>query len=184
MKEVDISKLPETLKKGHDFILKSTENMDNWNAYDNGESTRKVIDILFVKIEDYLKSLKTKQPETNKQESKTEIKSSAGSESKPYKNNSITKQKQDVRQALDEENVELVERIPEELKFIRRCLSLHGKKKTKEDLLRFINAIHRAIIEKRVRKTSPYADQLNYIQDKLVKKYNAMTKPEPMILSD
>ncbi len=40
MKGVNISQLPETLKKGHDFILKSTENMDNWKAYENGDSTR------------------------------------------------------------------------------------------------------------------------------------------------
>jgi hypothetical protein len=68
----------------------------------------------------------------------------------------------------------LVERIPEEIRFIKRYLNLNGKTKTKEDLLRFINALQKAILEKRIRKTSPYAKQVVYIQDKLLEVFNGM----------
>ena len=82
------------------------------------------------------------------------------------------------------EDFSFVERIPDELRFLKRYLSLHNKKKSKDDLLRFINALHRSIIEKKIRKTSVYAKQINYIQDKLVNTYNNMTIPVFMQLSD
>ena len=84
----------------------------------------------------------------------------------------------------EEDDFDLVERIPDEIRFIKRYLALHDKKKSKDDLLRFINALHRAIIEKKVRKSSPYAKQVAYIQDKLVKTYNEMTKALTMQISD
>lgn len=67
-----------------------------------------------------------------------------------------------------------VERVDEELKFIKRYVSMHGKEKTREQILSFINALQRAILEKRIRKTSDYAEQIRYIQDGLIKLYNKM----------
>lgn len=181
MKGVDLSQLPEGLKKGHSFILKSTENMDNWKAYEQGEATRKAIDLIFEKMGEFL----SKQKETvKKQETKKSEKPSPRSETETTKTNPIRER---VKSApvQETESAEFVERIPDEIRFIRRCVSLHGKKKTREDLLRFINALHRAILEKRIRKASPYAKQINYIQDKLVKRYNEMgRKAETMLLSN
>ena len=67
-----------------------------------------------------------------------------------------------------------MERIPDELRFIRRFVNLDGKTKTKEDLLRFINSLQKAILEKKIRKTSQYAEQIKYIQDRLIETYNSM----------
>jgi hypothetical protein len=53
-------------------------------------------------------------------------------------------------------------------------VNLNGKTKTKEEVLRFINSLQKAIVEKRIRKTSPYADQVKYIQEKLIDVYNKM----------
>jgi len=184
-KGVNFSQLPEALKKGHDFILKSTENMDNWKAYENGDATRKAIDLIFVKMGEYLETQKPKEA-PKKPESKKEAKTSHDSEkakTKPEK--ASRKKKHSPAPVQENENIEFVERIPDEIRFIRRCLSLHGKKKTKEDLLRFINAMHRSILEKRIRKASSYAKQMNYIQEKLVKRYNEMGKrAEQMELSE
>jgi hypothetical protein len=63
---------------------------------------------------------------------------------------------------------------PEELRFIKRFVNLNGKIKTKEEVLRFINSLQKAIIEKRIRKTSPYGEQVKYIQEKLIDVYNTM----------
>jgi hypothetical protein len=68
----------------------------------------------------------------------------------------------------------MVERMPEELRFIKRYVNLNGKTKTKDDILRFINSLQKAIVEKRIRKTSPYAEQVKYIQEKLIQVYNSM----------
>lgn len=66
------------------------------------------------------------------------------------------------------ENSKPFERIGDEIKFIKRYLSLHGKSKNKSQLLNFVNALQRAIIEKRIRKTSQYAKEIMQIQKQLV----------------
>lgn len=75
---------------------------------------------------------------------------------------------------IDTKNAKPVEKIDEELRFIKRYILLHGKEKTDAQILNFINALQRAIVEKRIRKTSSFAEQVNYIQDSLVKTYNKM----------
>jgi hypothetical protein len=78
----------------------------------------------------------------------------------------------------------MVERIPDEIRFIKRFVNLHEKVKDKEDLLRFINALQKSILEKRIRKTSPYADQIVYIQDSLIKMYNSMKGKQKMSINE
>ena len=56
----------------------------------------------------------------------------------------------------------------------RRFVNLNDKTKTKEDILRFINSLQKAIVEKRIRKTSTYAEEIRYIQGKLIEVYNSM----------
>ncbi len=61
-----------------------------------------------------------------------------------------------------------VERIPEELRFIKRFVLLHGKTKTPDQIRLFINALQKAITEKRIRKTSQFAAEIIEIQDALL----------------
>jgi DNA polymerase/3'-5' exonuclease PolX len=68
--------------------------------------------------------------------------------------------------------IRYVERIPEELRFIRRFVNLDGKAKTKEQVLSLINSLQRAIVERRIRKTSPFAREIDYIQQTLIEVYN------------
>jgi len=70
-----------------------------------------------------------------------------------------------------------MERIDEEVKFIKRLVLMHGKVKTEAQMLAYINALQRAIVERRIRKTSPYAKEIELIQDATVKMYRQMTKP-------
>lgn len=77
-----------------------------------------------------------------------------------------------------------VERIDEELKFIKRYVLLHGKVKTDIQILNFINALQKSIIEKRIRKTSAHAEQIIYIQNSLLKLYNKMGTSVQIKISD
>jgi hypothetical protein len=180
-KGLNFSELPEALRKGHDFVIKSTENGINWNAYSTNENIKRVIDSYFSKLDEYLAKHQPKKKAAPVNDETSEEKA-APAHTKP----SVRKQKPTpvVSPPEDDFDITFVERIPDEIRFMRRYLSLNGKKKTKEDLLRFINALHRAIIEKRVRKSSPYAKQIQYIQEKLIKTYNAMTKPMLMQVSE
>jgi hypothetical protein len=71
-------------------------------------------------------------------------------------------------------NINHVERTSDEIRFIKRYVLLNGKVKTKHQILLFLNALQRAITEKRIRKTSKYAKQVIHIQDQLVSLYNEM----------
>ncbi|MBS1745536.1 MAG: hypothetical protein JST21_05150, partial [Bacteroidetes bacterium] len=84
------------------------------------------------------------------------------------KSKKTAKQKDDGTQPM------MVERIPEALRFIKRFVNLNGKTKTKEEVLRFINSLQKAILEKRIRKTSNYAEQITFVQEKLIGLYNDM----------
>jgi hypothetical protein len=180
VKGINFFQLPEPLQKGHEFVLKSTENGKNWSAYSNNENIRRVIDAYFSKMDQYLE----KNPAKKKAPPAEEIKPEAETHTPVKHHPKKVHHKPAVQVPDEEDDITFVERIPEEIRFMRRYLSLNGKKKAKDDLLRFINAMHRAIMEKRIRKTSPYAKQMEYIQDKLIKQYNSMTKPMMMEVNE
>lgn len=77
-------------------------------------------------------------------------------------------------------DVKPVERVGEEVKLIKRYAIMEGKEKTVEQLLNFLSAVQKAIVEKRIRKTSPFRKEIEYIQTNLVKLTNALRKiPNP-----
>jgi hypothetical protein len=67
-----------------------------------------------------------------------------------------------------------VERIDEEVRFIKRYALLDGKTKTQSQILSFLGSVQKAILEKRIRKTSDYATEIKYIQDNLIRVYEKM----------
>ncbi len=100
-------------------------------------------------------------------------------ESKPVKKKTNANPKQPVRKASPKKEplkANQVERTSDEIRFIKRFVLLNGKIKTKHQILLFLNALQRAITEKRIRKSSKYAKEIIHIQEQLVKLYNK--KPE------
>ena len=61
---------------------------------------------------------------------------------------------------------------------------MHGKEKAPNQILSFINSLQKAILEKRIRKTSPHSEQIKYIQDSLIKLYNKMSGPVEIKIRD
>lgn len=165
IKEVNISSMPMPLQKGHEFLMRATTNGTDWNTYHNSTAIRKTIQLYFERLDDFLP--KSAKPGSSKA-SKTIKPNETISNQSPQSNK---KGKQTTTQAPD---VMMVERMPEELRFIKRFINLDGKTKTKEEILRFINALQKAIVEKRIRKTSAYAEQVKYVQEKLIDVYNTM----------
>jgi len=66
------------------------------------------------------------------------------------------------------------ERISEEVRFIKRFKALHNKTKEKKQILAFINSLQKAMLERRIRKSSKLAKEILYIQESLLKIYNSM----------
>lgn len=63
---------------------------------------------------------------------------------------------------------ELVSQPSAEIQFIRRFVNLDGKTKTPDQIRTFINALQRAMVNRQVRKSSPYAKEILFIQEKLI----------------
>jgi hypothetical protein len=157
---IDFTTLPEALQKGNEFVMKATSNGTDWNAYQNSDTIKKTIDLFIAKLNDTVgtSNKTTKQTVTKKVVKKQSLKNDVKASVAPTKAEPA-----------------YVERIPEELKFIKRFVNMDGKTKLKDDILRFINALQKSIVEKKIRKTSSYADQIKFIQQKLIDTYNSMS---------
>jgi len=170
VKEIDFSKLPDDLVSGHQFVVDSTENGNSWEFYHESDTIKRVIDGYFSKLDDYLHTHNTDEKKENKstpvpkEHKKAESKKT---EKAQPKNKHIPK-----TEKTDSDDINFTERIPEEIRFIKKYLSLHEKEKTKDELLPFIKSLQKAIVEKRIRKTSPYGKQIEYIQERLINAYN------------
>lgn len=174
IKDIDVSALPDKFKEGHDVVNFVTGDGKSWQVYDEDKDTRATIDVYFKQLDEYL-SKRAKTPET---------KEKAAPKAKPERKTiaQVFKEKDKGGQKVSshhvemkkKDTVELVERIPEELRFIKRYINLNGKSKTKDQILSFVNSLQKAIVEKRIRKTSAYADQIEQIQDVLIKTYYKM----------
>lgn len=163
---IDLKTLPEAIGKGHEFVVKATSNGTSWDAYHSSDAIKKTIDLYLVKLNEF--TGKRTQPEKPKKNHAAASKSNKKAASPRIKEHpghntdAVT------------DTISLVERIPDELRFIRRFLNLNGKTKTKDEILRFINSLQKAIVEKRIRKTSAYAEHIKYIQTRLIDTYNGM----------
>ena len=148
---IDQSILPDALKKEEFEFLR--ENID---LYNDDETIRKYIDTFAEKLNEVV----------NKHTPEKKVKAK---EPKPQ-NASI---EPDVEKNSDEETTP-VEKVSLEVSFIKRYVGLHGKNKDKSQILNLLNSLQKAIIEKRIRKTSVYAREIENIQEQLIKCYNQM----------
>lgn len=80
------------------------------------------------------------------------------------------------------DNSEKVNKILPEIGFINRYCSLHGKTllEKKDTGIRILASLQKAIIEKVIRKNSPYANEINKIQNNLIK-ISEMRKSDAVI---
>jgi hypothetical protein len=157
---IDYKALPEALKEGFDTIKFGSKEYTTWEYLDDDKG---FLDVYFKKLNELLDKKKPSTP--TKLKSKVSV--------TPH-NNSTKKETPIKKTLVAQAKIELVERIPDEIRFIKRFVLLNGRIKTKHQILLFINGLQRAITEKRIRKTSKYAKQVIHIQDQLVNLYNEM----------
>lgn len=164
--------LPKELN--HDEFEFIKENID---LYSEDETIKKYIDTFVLKLNEFASKKeapeeKRKTSPGQKSEKKPENKRDTP---KPIPEKATSKR---VRKPKDEAPVVPVEHFTLEERIIKRYLLLDGKVKTKDQLLNFIKYLQRAITEKKIRKTSTYANVIVDIQNNLVSTYNAL--PEKM----
>ena len=160
--------LPTALKHSEfEFI------QENLDLYNDDETIKKYIDTFIEKLNQVLE--KTDNSEDDNHSLPIQIdhpkKTGKASNQKVVKKE---KQPKQVKQKTEEITPDDVDFISPEVRFIKRFIGLHDKAKDKATILSFINALQRAIVEKRIRKTSGYASEIEKIQSQLVECYNEM----------
>jgi hypothetical protein len=168
---IGVSSLPDTLRKSHEFVVKSTSNGSSWDTYHSNETIKKVINLHFEKLNQYLGTSSPYKSQPQKADPKPEpVRSTkvAQPKTKPVK------AKADKSKKPVSKPGKKVEHIREELKFIKRFVALHNKVKSPNSILSLLKGLQKAIIQKLIKKTSPLAKEIQAIQDKLVNLYNSM----------
>jgi hypothetical protein len=160
---INYNALPDNLKKGFDFVKKSSQDYSNWDVYYKSSKIKEVIDLYFSKVDEYVP--KTIHKEVEKKEPTRVIK----------KEPKAQVPKKTIEPTSTSNAPHLTEKFDEEIKLIKRFVNLNGKQKTQEDIIRFINALQKSIIERKVRKSSIYAKDIEYIQNDLIMVYNRMS---------
>ena len=145
--------LPKELQQAEfDFIA------ENFDLIDEDEDIRRYVETFIEKLDKFLIN---SDDQTFK--SKTQPKrKSATSKPKPEPKPKGTKTGNQVSE------------LPLEVTFLKSYCGWHGKVKTKTQIYNFIKSLQKAIVEKRIRKTSPHAKQIEYIQSRLIAFYNDM----------
>ncbi len=177
---IDFSVLPEAFKKGHEFLVKATDNGNSWASYQSSDAIKKTIDIYLAKLNEFVNAnkkaeRKQRHKDVQKQSDREIMQEAMRKQGLIDENGKPVKKSPKPKKQIEfSPQPTMVERIPEELRFIKRFVNLNGKTKTKDEILRFVNSLQKAILEKRIRKTSTYAEQIKYIQERLIDVYNTM----------
>lgn len=170
VKDIKINELPETLKEGHEFVGQATKNGNSWAKYHSQPEIKETIDLYLKQIDGYLSKKKSAKPVPK-------IKSASArpqkSTKKPIKEKKVKTIKKTNRKVI-EYTGKPVASVGEDVAMIRRCVNMHDKVKTKHQVLLYVNALERKIIERKIRKTSPYAAEIKFIQEWMVNLYNKM----------
>lgn len=182
--KIDRTRLDPKLIEAIQFVDEVTEKGKDWSLYLGDETIKRTIDELFRQLSEMdgnkvqkperpkrvpsASKVPTKKPAAPKKVlRKPLVRKAAVPRSVPSQNAPKPSSKTNLR--VVKPHGQRVERISEELKLINRYVNMHGKKKEKKHIRAFVNTLQRAITEKRIRKTSPFATEIIKLQDNLIR---------------
>lgn len=164
--------LPEALAKGHKLVEGASQN--NWAAYNSNENIKRVVDAFFQKLNEYLDKNPSAVVATSKSlPAKTVKTAPKAATAKPTpKTRTMPPKKAAVeKEEYDSEDVELIDT---DVQFIKRYAAMHGKVKSQAQILTLLHSLQKAIIERRIGKDSPYAKEVEMMQQQLIACYEKM----------
>lgn len=173
-----LSRFPDA-KDLHDFVVETTENGSDWSAYENEPETREVIDLYFSKLSAKLDTSsgpstikpveqKHENPAPVKQKGKPKAPAKAVKE-KPRKAAAPKKAKKKEKKVLNLPKGKLVELVDPHLLFVGRFLRMNNQVRSRNAVEKFFAQINQAADARLLRKASPYAGHIVYIQKQLLK---------------
>jgi len=178
-KSINWAAVPESLLKTHRELIPDASHGD-WAAYKSTPDVKRVIDKYF----GYLTTIAERQgnaaivqapkrnpsppqlpsvlpPEAYVKKPKA-VKAKAQPAAKP-----APKPKKAVAVKEEASHGKPVEHIANTVQFVKRYVSLNGKTKSAEDLSRLLHGVQKAILERRITKTSLWAKEIDHMQTSL-----------------
>ena len=157
------STLPEPLRKAVDLAEKATKKGTDFESFKESAAVTRTINLGIEKLTEFLAANK-KAPTKKVSAKKSTTKQPITRHAKPTKNSTkhIAQNK--------------VEELPIEIQIIKRFISYTKKSKTAPQIMNLLDFVQKAIVTKKVRKTSEFADEINYIQSTLIDVYDNMSK--------
>ena len=114
---IDFSSLPEAFKKGHEFLVKATNNGESWSSYQSSDAVKKTIDIYLAKLNEFVNANKKAEKKQRQKQVRQQSDKSIMHEAmiKQGLINTDGSPKKKTKKNSNEPQPTLVERIPEEL---------------------------------------------------------------------
>jgi hypothetical protein len=168
---VNWDSLPEALAKGHKLIEGASQN--NWAAYNSNENIKRVVEAFFLKLNDYLEKNPTTPAQKSMPSKVVTVEPKTASVAKPA---SVPKKTPVKKAAAEKEEYKSqgVEYIDTDVQFIKRYAAMHGKVKSQAQILTLLHSLQKAIVERRIGKLSPYAEEVETMQQQLISCYEKM----------
>jgi hypothetical protein len=168
---VNWDSLPEALAKGHKLIEGASQN--NWAAYNSNENIKRVVEAFFLKLNDYLEKNPTTPAQKSMPSKVVTVEPKRASAAKPA---SVPKKTPVKKAAAEKEEYKSqgVEHIDTDVQFIKRYAAMHGKVKSQAQILTLLHSLQKAIVERRIGKLSPYAEEVETMQQQLISCYEKM----------
>ncbi|MBL7890764.1 MAG: hypothetical protein JNL24_14520 [Bacteroidia bacterium] len=157
IEEIGFENLPNVLQESHMVILSKTDEGEDWSIYKNEADLKRMANLAFKKLEEFIVSGNTEAPKEKK------AMNGLGSEK--------TKKKNPYGE------------ISTEVKFINRFLDFNDKILYKKTFEIFIDELQKAIEEKKITKKSPVAKDIMAIQQAVLKAFNTMGNAKHFVLS-
>ena len=167
---IDFSTLPEPLRKGDDLARKAL--LNSGQTYNSNDTIKRVVDTYVDKLNAYLSA--NQQPQESEEMPVAPAQPRAETKAKTTQPKARVAKPKALVNSTPKPVAKPVELIPEEIRFLRRYVAMHGKVKTRIAVVRLLSSLQKAMIEKRIRKTSPYAKEIMQMQDQLIKAADRM----------
>ncbi len=153
IEEIGFENLPQVLQESHMVILSKTEEGEDWERYKSEPDLKRMVNLAFKKLEEFIKSDKEEEKPVN-----------GIKPEKPIKKNPYGE-------------------ISTEVKFINRFLDFNDKVLYKKTFEIFIDELQKAIEEKKITKKSPVAKDIMSIQQAMLKAFNTMGNAKHFVLT-
>lgn len=159
IKVIDWNAVPASLKKIHETLIPDAAKSD-WSAYSNDGDVKRVVDKYFGYIAKFVPASNVDTPVSKK----------AAVLPKQAKQASAPKEKkQKIAKVIPElPEPKQVVYIPTATSFIKRYAALHGKIKTKDQILSLTHGLQKAITEQRIKSGDPAMREIEKMQSELI----------------